>query len=192
MCRGAIGVLGGAVMPVVVCVFGRGPVPLPGVAAASPPLSARAIVKRLNAERARDGLPGRLGEVPEWSARCEKSPALDFVDYCLRGVGQVVFQNNPLTGLAGLLFSPARGLFVFSPFLVFLVCYPRRVFHDRDRRGLTAAIAIAKFFVNASGLKSRPSCVSSVNTGRNETAITSKAKKLGPPTSLTAEMTTRW
>jgi hypothetical protein len=31
------------------------------------------------------------------------------------------FQHNPLTGLAGLLFSPTRGLFVFSPFLLFLV-----------------------------------------------------------------------
>src|SRR5207244_10799436 len=36
------------------------------------------------------------------------------------------------------------------------------------------------------GLKSRPSCASSVSTGRKETAITSKAKKLGPATCLTA------
>ena len=54
----------------------------------------------------------------------------------------------------------------------------------------TAAIAIAKFFVNASGLNSRPSCASSVNTGRKETAITNKAKKLGPPTSLIADSRT--
>ena len=56
----------------------------------------------------------------------------------------------------------------------------------------TAAIAIAKFLVNASGLNRRPSWASSVNTGRNATAITSSAKKLGPPTSFTAEITTLW
>ena len=54
----------------------------------------------------------------------------------------------------------------------------------------TAAIAIEKFLVKASGLKSRPSCASSAKMGRNETAITSSEKKLGPPTSFTAAMTT--
>src|SRR5581483_5032184 len=44
-----------------------------------------------------------------------------------------------------------------------------------------AAMAMEKFLVKARGLKSRPSCASKVNTGRKETAITSKAKKLGPP-----------
>src|SRR5213080_2010591 len=53
----------------------------------------------------------------------------------------------------------------------------------------TAAIAIEKFLVKASGLKSRPSCASSAKMGRNETAITRSEKKLGPPTSLTAAMT---
>lgn len=40
------------------------------------------------------------GTMPEWSNRAEQNPVVDFVDYCLRGVGQVVFMNNPLTGLA--------------------------------------------------------------------------------------------
>lgn len=53
------------------------------------------------------------------------------------------FGHNPLTGFAGLLFSPVRGLFVFSPFLLFLVCYPLRGFRDRNARGLTAAICVA-------------------------------------------------
>ena len=35
------------------------------------------------------------------------------------------FQHNLFAGLAGLLFSPTRGLFVFSPFLLFLF-FPRR------------------------------------------------------------------
>ncbi len=64
------------------------------------------------------GAPGGLaminGTMPEWSTRCEQSPALDFVDYCLRGVGQVVFQNNPLTGLAILV-----AIWIFSPWVGF-------------------------------------------------------------------------
>ena len=39
------------------------------------------------------------GTMPEWQARVEANPFADFVDYCLRGVGQVVFMNNPITGL---------------------------------------------------------------------------------------------
>jgi len=50
----------------------------------------------------------------------------------------------------------------------------------------TAAKAIEKFFVNASGLNSRPSCAARVKIGRNETAITSSEKKAGPATSFTA------
>ena len=34
-----------------------------------------------------------------WEARCAGAPVLRFVDVCLRGVGQVMFQDNPLTGL---------------------------------------------------------------------------------------------
>ena len=37
----------------------------------------------------------------------------------------------------------------------------------------SAAAAMEYVLVNASGLKSRPSCACSVNTGRNETVITS-------------------
>ncbi len=34
-----------------------------------------------------------------WEAFCASSPALRFVDINLRAIGQVMFQNNPLTGL---------------------------------------------------------------------------------------------
>ena len=47
--------------------------------------------------------PGGLsvnGTMPAWAARVEGNPLLDFIDYCLRGVGQVCFMNNPVTGLA--------------------------------------------------------------------------------------------
>ncbi|MEO8688299.1 MAG: urea transporter [Solirubrobacteraceae bacterium] len=40
------------------------------------------------------------GTMPGWAARVEGNPLLDFIDYCLRGVGQVCFMNNPVTGLA--------------------------------------------------------------------------------------------
>ncbi len=34
-----------------------------------------------------------------WEARCAAAPALRFVDVNLRGVGQVMFQDNPMSGL---------------------------------------------------------------------------------------------
>jgi hypothetical protein len=45
-------------------------------------------------------------------------------------------------GLAGLLFSPTRGLIVFSPFLLFLVLVPRHLPADRAERGLMLAISV--------------------------------------------------
>jgi hypothetical protein len=50
----------------------------------------------------------------------------------------------------------------------------------------TAAAAIANVFVKASGLNSRPSCASSVKTGRNDTVMISRLKKSDGPTSLAA------
>ena len=35
----------------------------------------------------------------QWEALSAHSPALRFVDICLRGLGQVMFQDNPLTGI---------------------------------------------------------------------------------------------
>ncbi len=59
-------------------------------------------------------------------------------------IGDATFlQHNMLSGLAGLLFSPTRGLFVFSPFLLFLPFYLPQVLSDRGARGLTAAIGVA-------------------------------------------------
>jgi hypothetical protein len=51
--------------------------------------------------------------------------------------------DNALAGVAGLLFSPTHGLFVFSPFLLFVpFCLPS-VLRDRSARGLTTAIGCA-------------------------------------------------
>jgi hypothetical protein len=51
------------------------------------------------------------------------------------------FRHDLLSGLGGLLFSPARGLFVFSPFLLFLVLAWRHLPRDRGERALTLAIS---------------------------------------------------
>src|SRR5688572_19733205 len=39
------------------------------------------------------------GTMPGAAERAEVNPVLAFVDSCLRGVGQVCFMNNPITGL---------------------------------------------------------------------------------------------
>jgi hypothetical protein len=51
-----------------------------------------------------------------------------------------------------------------------------------------AAAAIEKVLVNASGLKSRPSCDSSVKIGMNETVMTRRLKKSAGPTSEAASI----
>jgi hypothetical protein len=51
------------------------------------------------------------------------------------------FQHDLLSGLGGLLFSPTRGLFVFSPFLLFLVLAWRHLPRDRRDRGLSLAMS---------------------------------------------------
>jgi hypothetical protein len=53
------------------------------------------------------------------------------------------FDHGLLSGLGGLLFSPTRGLFVFSPFLLFLVLAWRHRPGDRGERYLTLAMSAA-------------------------------------------------
>src|SRR3954468_13552859 len=36
----------------------------------------------------------------EWGEQADGNPLLAFIDSCLRGIGQVCFMNNPVTGLA--------------------------------------------------------------------------------------------
>jgi hypothetical protein len=53
------------------------------------------------------------------------------------------FEHDLLTGVAGLLVSPARGLLVFSPFFIFLVFAWRSMPRERDERFLTFAMCAA-------------------------------------------------
>ena len=58
--------------------------------------------------------------------------------------GKIKFlRYNATTGVLGLLFSPARGLFVYSPFLLFVPIFARRIWRERDRRFLTVAMGVA-------------------------------------------------
>ncbi len=51
------------------------------------------------------------------------------------------FQHDLLTGVAGLLVSPTKGLLVFSPFLLFLVLAWRHLPRGREERGLNLAMS---------------------------------------------------
>ncbi len=59
--------------------------------------------------------------------------------YGLKGKA-TFFQHDLISGLGGLLFSPTRGLLVFSPFLLFLALAWRYWPRDRAERGLTVAM----------------------------------------------------
>ncbi|MGA2600562.1 MAG: hypothetical protein ABSH09_26650 [Bryobacteraceae bacterium] len=52
------------------------------------------------------------------------------------------FAHNLVSGLAGLLFSPTRGLFVFSPFLLFVPFLLPRILRDESTRGLAIAALV--------------------------------------------------
>ena len=53
------------------------------------------------------------------------------------------FHNGLLSGVAGLLFSPTRGLLVFSPFLLLVPAALRHGLRDRGTRALTLAVGVA-------------------------------------------------
>jgi hypothetical protein len=53
------------------------------------------------------------------------------------------FDHNPLIGTAGLLISPGKGLFVFSPFLLFLVLAWRGPSRGPEERRLTLFMSVA-------------------------------------------------
>lgn len=53
------------------------------------------------------------------------------------------FNDNPVEGLAGLLVSPTRGLFVFSPFLIFIPLFAGSILRERNWRPLTVLLSLA-------------------------------------------------
>lgn len=79
-------------------------------------LSLQEIISRIAvpAQYTTDRLPiwAGLGTMPRLNRRWANQPGLDFVNYNLRGIGQVIFVNNPLSGLLILL-----ALFIQSPWI---------------------------------------------------------------------------
>ena len=73
------------------------------------------------------------GTMPAFSEQADGNPLLAFIDSCLRGVGQVCFMNNPVTGLAILV-----AMFIAEPWLGFAGVLGRGRLdarRDRDRDG---------------------------------------------------------
>ena len=79
-------------------------------------LSLQEIIARIAvpAQYTTDRLPiwSGLGTMPRLNRRWANRPGLDFINYNLRGIGQVIFVNNPLSGLLILL-----ALFIQSPWI---------------------------------------------------------------------------
>jgi len=89
-----------------------------------------------------------------WFVLAGAVPVLLTLAYNLGVVGHVAgayaltvhpsdFNDNTLEGIAGLLFSPTRGLFVFSPFLLFVPLLVTRALREKSDRGLAIALCIA-------------------------------------------------
>src|ERR1700754_863338 len=54
------------------------------------------------------------GTMPALQERVQDIPVVGFIEYCLRGVGQVVFMNSPLTGL-----FIVAAMWIFDPWVGF-------------------------------------------------------------------------
>lgn len=64
--------------------------------------------------RSASGLP-MLGTMQQLNQRLANQPGLDFINYTLRGIGQVIFVNNPVSGLLILV-----ALFIQSPWVAIM------------------------------------------------------------------------
>jgi urea transporter len=76
-----------------------------------------------------------------WGERADENPLLAFVDSCLRGVGQVCFMNNPVTGLAILVaMFVAKGWLGFAGTLGVVVSTLAAVAIGMDRGAIRAGL----------------------------------------------------
>lgn len=105
------------------------------------------------AGRRRPGSPGSAAWAA-WLLAAAALPAAALLLYNFGAAGNFLggygligkarfFSHDLLAGIAGLLFSPTRGLLVFSPFLLFLALVPRHLPRSREERLLTAAMIAA-------------------------------------------------
>lgn len=84
-----------------------------------------------------------MGDLASWSRLSERNGLLRFIDFNLRGVGQVIFQNNPLTGLLFLL-AIAYGAFdagqiniAFGAIVALIVATTTSMMLDGDKKSLS-------------------------------------------------------
>ena len=81
------------------------------------------------------------GTMPAWAERAQANPLLDFVDSCLRGVGQVCFMNNPVTGLAILVaMAVAEPWLAFAGVLALVVSNLAAILIGMDRGATRAGL----------------------------------------------------
>lgn len=73
---------------------------------------ARIAAPKLDAAKKSPGILSGLGTMQALNQRLINYPVFDFINYNLRGIGQVIFVNNPLSGLLILL-----ALFIQSPWV---------------------------------------------------------------------------
>lgn len=96
------------------------------------------------------------GTAPAMQERVLQAPPLAFVEYCLRGVGQVMFMNNPFTGLfvlaAAWLFDPWLGFggtlgVVVSNLVAVMLRFDRGAIHAGlfGFNGVLCGLALATF-----------------------------------------------
>lgn len=96
------------------------------------------------------------GTAPEMHEHLRRIPPLEFVEYCLRGVGQVMFMNNPLTGLmvmvAAWTYDPWLGFggtvgVVVSTLVALLMGFDRGAIHAGlyGFNGVLCGLALATF-----------------------------------------------
>ncbi|MGE3288573.1 MAG: urea transporter [Pseudonocardia sp.] len=96
------------------------------------------------------------GTAPALQERVLHAPPVAFVEYCLRGVGQVMFMNNPFTGLfvlvAAWLFDPWLGFggtlgVVVSTLVALLLRFDRGAIHAGifGFNGVLCGLALATF-----------------------------------------------
>ena len=83
------------------------------------------------------------GTMQAWGERADGNPLLAFVDSCLRGVGQVCFMNNPVTGLAILIaMFVAQGWLGFAGVLGVVASTATAIALRMDRGAILANVLI--------------------------------------------------
>lgn len=79
---------------------------------------------------------------------------LGIVGHWAGGYGLIAYKDffifNPALGALGLLFSPVRGLFFYSPFLLFVPLFATRIWREREGRFLSVAMGVAVVLLIAS------------------------------------------